>query len=103
MSKTVLLLGGIIVLVIVGFVGWQTLGQKNAPQTSDNKQTTTTVNDSNQFQSPRKSAHYESNTPAHGAVLAAPPVNVVIDFNFDLAKPSTISITKDVMEYGQGD
>lgn len=36
-------------------------------------------------------------------ILGAPPVNIVIDFNFDLAKPSSISITKDGTEYGQGD
>jgi plastocyanin len=52
------------------------------------------------FNNPKKSAHYETNTPAHGSVLAAPPVNIVIDFNFDLAAPSAISITKDGKEYG---
>jgi plastocyanin/methionine-rich copper-binding protein CopC len=56
-----------------------------------------------QFENAKKSAHYETNTPAHGAILAAAPVNIVIDFNFDLAPPSSISITKDGTEYGQGD
>lgn len=55
------------------------------------------------FNPAKKSAHYESNTPAHEAVLAAPPVNVVINFNFDLAAPSAISIMKDGKEYGTGD
>lgn len=55
------------------------------------------------FKNPKKSAHYESNTPTHGAVLAGPPVNVVIDFNFDLAPPSTISIKMGGKEYGVGD
>jgi plastocyanin len=54
------------------------------------------------FNTPKKSAHYESNTPEHGVVLAAAPVNVVIDFNFDLAPPSAISVTKDGKEYGVG-
>src|SRR3990172_3978170 len=51
----------------------------------------------------KKSAHYESNTPSHGSVLAAVPVNVVIDFNFDLGPGSQISIKKDEMEYGTGE
>lgn len=55
-----------------------------------------------QFGTPKKSAHYESNTPGHGTILTAPPTNVVIDFNFDLAPPSSISITKDRKEYGSG-
>lgn len=44
------------------------------------------------FQTPKKSAHYEGNTPAHGAILPAPPVNIVIDFNFDLAESSEIRV-----------
>lgn len=56
-----------------------------------------------QFNNAKKSAHYETNTPAHGSTLAAPPVNIVIDFNFDLAAPSSISVMKGGIEYGQGD
>ena len=41
---------------------------------------------------PKKSAHYESNAPEHALTLAGAPVNVVINFNFDLAKPSEIKI-----------
>jgi plastocyanin len=54
------------------------------------------------FSTPKKSAHYETNTPEHGSVLAAPPINIVINFNFDLAPPSSMSITKDGKEYGVG-
>ncbi len=54
------------------------------------------------FGIPKKSAHYESNTPEHGAVIPAVPVNVVIDFNFDLVPPSEIKITKDGKNYGIG-
>jgi plastocyanin/methionine-rich copper-binding protein CopC len=54
------------------------------------------------FERPKKSAHYESNTPAHGAVLPGAPINVVLDFNFDLAPPSSISINKDGKDYGVG-
>jgi len=55
------------------------------------------------FSNPKKSAHYESNTPEHAAILAAAPINIVINFNFDLASPSSISITKDGQEYTTGD
>ncbi len=56
-----------------------------------------------QFTNPKKSAHYESITPVHAAILAAPPVNVVIDFNFDLVQGSSISITTNNQEYGLGE
>lgn len=55
------------------------------------------------FGNPKKSAHYEANVPAHGAVLAGVPVNVVIDFNFDLAQGSNISIKMVEKEYGVGE
>jgi plastocyanin len=56
-----------------------------------------------EFDLPKKSAHYESNTPEHEAVLAGIPINVVIDFNFDLAPPSSISIKKGETEHGIGE
>ena len=46
------------------------------------------------FSTPKKSPHFESSTPAHGATLPMPPINVVIDFNFDLAPQSFIAITR---------
>lgn len=55
------------------------------------------------FSLPKKSAHWEGNIPEHGSTIPAPPVNIVIDANFDLAPPSSISITKDGKEYGTGD
>lgn len=54
------------------------------------------------FGTQKKSAHFESSTPAHGTTLPAPPVNVVIDFNFDLAANSSISIMSGGKEYGTG-
>lgn len=54
------------------------------------------------FATPKKSAHYESNTPAHGMIVAAVPMGVVVNFNFDLSTKSTISISKDGQEYGVG-
>ena len=55
------------------------------------------------FGNPKKSAHYETNTPNHGSTLAGVPVNVVIDFNFDLAEPSEIKIEMGEKDYGVGD
>ena len=54
------------------------------------------------FENPKKSAHYESNTPGHGTTLAGGPINITIDFNFDLAPPSDISVKMDGKEYGAG-
>lgn len=45
------------------------------------------------FANPKKAAHFESNTPEHGDTLAGVPINVVINFNFDLVKPSSIIIS----------
>lgn len=56
-----------------------------------------------EFTEPKKSAHYESNTPEHGAILAGVPVNVVIDFNFDLVKGSDIKIEMSGRNYGAGE
>lgn len=50
----------------------------------------------------KKSAHYVSNTPAHGSVLASVPENVSINFNFDLGTGSSISIKTGNREYGSG-
>lgn len=83
-------------------------GGQNPPTSADSTSANEDVTTAPQamrfaFGTPKKSAHYETNTPAHGAILAAPPINVVIDFNFDLAPPSRISISNDGKEYGIGD
>lgn len=72
-------------------------------QPSVEQQTQKTNQQQPVFANPQKSAHFESNTPAHGAILVAVPINVVIDFNFDLAKPSSIKIAKDGQDYGVGE
>jgi plastocyanin len=51
----------------------------------------------------KKSPHWASNTPNHGGTLAGVPINVVIDFDFDLGDGSAISIIKDGNDYGVGD
>lgn len=65
-------------------------------QKKENTQTSTALT----FENPKKSAHYESNTPEHEMTLAGVPINVVINFNFDLASPSDIKIEKDGKGYG---
>lgn len=55
------------------------------------------------FTAPKKSAHYESNTPEHGSTLAGVPVNVVINFNFDLAKGSEINIEMKGKDFSTGE
>jgi plastocyanin len=64
--------------------------------------TQTQVSPSPTFGIPKKSAHYESNTPPHGGILAGVPVNVVIDFNFDLGPGSVIRILNNGVDYGTG-
>lgn len=78
------------------------------PPAQENKTQTQTPTQSGtdgefRFSNPKKGAHFESSTPAHGSVLAAVPVEVVIDFNFDLASNSTITIEKDGRDYGVGE
>jgi plastocyanin len=66
--------------------------------------TTSAVNEKKiSLENPKKSAHYETNTPTHKTILTKIPINIVIDFNFDLAVPSSISITKDGQEYATGE
>lgn len=54
------------------------------------------------FTTQKKSAHFEGSTPAHESVLAAPPVQVVIDVNFDLADNSSITVTRGGQDVGVG-
>jgi len=87
----------IVILVIGagGFFIWQSQSVQKPAETKSpiNQQTnTSTQSATTQFSNPKKSAHYESNTPSHGATLAGVPINVVIDFNFDLAENSRIEI-----------
>lgn len=94
----------ILFIVVIAVVGIGVFVVSRNGQEPEQSQTPTVSGQSMSFKfsSPKKSAHYESNTPAHGAVLAATPINVVIDVNFDLAVPSDISITNNGTEYGMG-
>jgi len=94
MQKNLLIISGL--LVIVGSAYWQFFWNVIPPPQEVGGVVMT-------FEKPKKSAHYETNTPEHGSVLAAVPINVVIDFNFDLAFPSEIKILKDGKNYGTGE
>lgn len=103
MNKNIVI-GMIIIVALAAGVGIY-LSQRpdRNPETSQqpNQQLNTQQDEESEFefQNPKKSAHYETNTPNHGTILAAPPINIVIDFNFDLAPPSAISVMRDGKEY----
>lgn len=92
------------ILLIVGVIGAVYLVTKSKTNPVSQRQEVVSESapetDSLLFANPRKSAHWESNTPEHGSTLAGVPVNVVVNFNFDLAQNSSISITKDGLEFG---
>ena len=104
MKKYLPVIGIIVILAVAGIIGWSLKSKKQSAETTGITQNQTSqTSDQFTFATPKKSAHYESNTPVHGAVLAGVPTNVVIDFNFDLAPPSEIKIEKDGRNYGFGE
>lgn len=104
LMKNYLIIGVVFLFAVVGFFIWKTQSSQQSPvksneSTNSQASGTQTVSLSN----PKKSAHYESNTPSHGGVLAGVPINVVIDFNFDLVKQSSIKIKMEGKDYGIGE
>lgn len=95
----------ILVLIVVIGVGFLLFKGKQTVSTSSStlKPDQQTAQLQYVFENPKKSTHYESNTPYHGAILAGVPINVVVDFNFDLAKPSEIKILNNGQDYGIGE
>ena len=90
---------GVIILVAVIFYLTQS-GKNNLPQT--NQSVNQTQNAQEGFETPKKAAHWEGNTPEHGITLAGVPINVVIDFNFDLAQNSEIKISSNSQDFTSG-
>src|SRR5688572_33444997 len=94
----------LIILVMIGLVGWY-LWQKNNVKDFEPASITTTGPTAPEFKpevnfdNPKKGAHFETSTPAHASTTAAVPTDIVIDFNFDLAGNSTIEIKKDGKDY----
>lgn len=97
---------GIVSVAVIALIGFfilsrqnkSTLPPGNQPPVTEEKMT----NGKFSFSTPKKSAHYESNTPEHAAVLAGVPINVVVNVNFDLTNKSSIFITKDGKDFGVG-
>lgn len=54
------------------------------------------------FDPQKKSLHFVTSTPAHESVLAAVPINIVIDFNFDLGSKSVVTVANSGKEYTTG-
>src|SRR3990167_3646808 len=101
--KKLLTAAAVIVVLLIGAVYFVFFKTGKSPSTfSDSKEEETSSTQSASFGIEKKSAHYESNTPTHGVVLAEAPVNVVVNFNFDLAAPSAIKIEKGTKDYGIG-
>lgn len=99
----------VLVVMAVAFAGFYVFKKKDskpsATHTTPKHSTNQKQSQSNttfKFDNPKKSAHYESNTPSHGSTLAAVPVDVVLNFNFDLGDKSTLKITKDGKDYSTG-
>ena len=106
MKKNISIIGIVVILAVAALMIWYFKAtQKTSTtktQSENNRTQTTQTSGKFTFANPKKSAHYENNTPDHGAVLASTPLNVVINFNFDLASPSEIKIEKDSKNYGVG-
>lgn len=104
-SKVLTLIAFLLATLLLVSCGEETTSTDTgtAEKTATDTAVDTTASTAYDFETPKKSAHYETNTPVHGAVLAAVPLNVVIDFNFDLAPPSEIKILKDEKDYGVGE
>ena len=103
MNKLVLPIVLIIIILVAG-AGFLLFNKSSETPLSEmmTKQENEQTQES-EFGTSKKSAHYETNTPNHGSTLAGVPINVVIDFNFDLAEPSEISIEMNGKDWGVGE
>lgn len=110
MKSVLLILAGILIVAASGYLAYTALTDRS-PQSSttteqQDEDTATEPEDETKpfvFDQPKKSAHYVSNTPEHGAILDQTPGQVTIIFDFDLAPPSDISITRDGHEVSAGE
>lgn len=55
------------------------------------------------FNDPVKTPHWVENVPASNTILPGVPINVIINFNFDLHEDSKIMIENDGIQYNTGD
>lgn len=100
-----LIIPGIVIsiVLVIGSVFMLSQGKTN-PSTMTSPVATSSGEPSSgfTFNAQKKSLHFVSSTPSHESILAASPINVVIDFNFDLGSKSFIKITKDSVDYTEG-
>lgn len=103
MNKRVIL--SIVAVILVGGIVFFVSQRKEiqVPVSQALPTATPQKEDGMSFTTSKKAAHYESNTPEHGMTLAGVPVNVVINFNFDLAKGSEIKIEMKGKDYETGE
>src|SRR3989344_498569 len=86
MNKMGLLVtSGVVVAVVAGLGIWLATSPVNAPTGSVSSPAAGT---DRQVKSP----HFLDSTPLHGEVYAAQPINVTLNFNFDLAVGSAITV-----------
>ena len=80
-------------------------GKASAPKNISGIKNTsgTTTGRESVLQAPTKTPHYLGNAPSHEAVLPGAPINIVIDFDFDLGKGSSIKVVKDGVDFGRGE
>lgn len=97
MSKTILIVAGLAIIAVIGY--FATRSKAPSQQTKIGQETNIAAPT---YSTPKKTPHFETSAPTHGTLLAAPPINIVIDFNFDLHAKSSISVTKDGKEFALG-
>ena len=56
-----------------------------------------------EFVGQKKSPHFLDSTPLHGETYAAQPINITLNFDFDLALGSSVSVKKDSSEWTIGE
>lgn len=97
--------GAVAILLVVGAI-WVFGGQKTTPNVTpappSTSSGTTSGSTSYKFDPQQKSLHFVTSTPAHESILAAAPINIVIDFNFDLSPKSVVTATLQGKEYTTG-
>ncbi len=110
-SKIPTLLIGLLVIGVVGlalyFLVFAPKTEPSEPDVETTKVATTSTTTNPpatkvDFGTPKKSPHFVDSTPLHSEVYASQPINITINFNFDIDPSSTISVTKDGQEWTQG-
>lgn len=72
-------------------------------ETKDEEKVEDTMANSFSFDNAVKTPHWVSNVPTSSIILPGVPINVIINFNFDLYEGSKIIIEKDSIQYNTGD